>query len=93
MTLDGVTIEPSLALGGWLAFQPMGSSAMVMEDLVLTEQEINPVMKQLLDEGLEVTAIHNHLLRTSIPVFYSARRRARGSDETGSVTADGAGLQ
>jgi len=65
-----VAIKPSFALGGWLAFEPMGSSAMVMGDLVLTDTEISPVMKKLLDEGLEVTAIHNHLLRTSVPVFY-----------------------
>jgi hypothetical protein len=70
VTLDGVTIKPSLALGGWAAFEPMGSETMLMGDLVLTDAEINPVMKQLLDEGLEVTAIHNHLLRTSVPVFY-----------------------
>jgi hypothetical protein len=37
---------------------------------VLTDTEINPVMKKALEEGLEITAIHNHLLRTSIPVFY-----------------------
>lgn len=70
VTLDGVAIKPAFALGGWLAFQPMGSNTMVMGDLVLTETEINPVMKKLLDDGLEVTAIHNHLLRTSTPVFY-----------------------
>lgn len=70
VTVDGVTIKPPLALGGWLAFEPMGSSAMVMGDLVLTDTEISPVMKKLLDEGLEVSAIHNHLLRTSVPVFY-----------------------
>jgi hypothetical protein len=70
VTLDGVTIKPAFALGGWAAFQPMGSSAMLMGDLVLTDAEINPVMKKLLEEGLEVTAIHNHLLRTSVPVFY-----------------------
>lgn len=70
VTLDGVTIKPSLALGGWAAFEPMGSDAMLMGDLVLTDTEINPVMKKLLEDGLEVTAIHNHLLRTSVPVFY-----------------------
>ena len=48
VTVDGVAIKPSLALGGWLAFQPMGAQAMVMGDLVLTEGEINPVMARLL---------------------------------------------
>src|ERR1700746_840782 len=63
VTLDGVTIRPSLALGGWVAFQPMGNMAMVMGDLVLLQSEVNPVMAKLLDGGLEVTAVHNHLLR------------------------------
>jgi hypothetical protein len=70
VTLDGVTIKPSFALGGWAAFEPMGSETMLMADLVLTDTEINPVMKKALEQGLEITAIHNHLLRTSIPVFY-----------------------
>jgi len=71
VTVDGVTIKPSFALGGWVAFEPMSSGeAMLMGDLVLTDTEISPVMKKLLDAGLEVSAIHNHLLRTSIPVFY-----------------------
>jgi hypothetical protein len=70
VTLDGVTIKPSFALGGWAAFEPMGSETMLMGDLVLTDTEINPVMKKALEEGFEITAIHNHLLRTSVPVFY-----------------------
>jgi hypothetical protein len=70
VTVDGVTIKPSFALGGWAAFEPMGTESMLMGDLVLTDTEINPVMKKLLDDGLEITAIHNHLLRTSVPVFY-----------------------
>ena len=43
---------------------------MVMGDLVLLDTEISPVMKHLIENGLEITAIHNHLLRTSVPVFY-----------------------
>jgi hypothetical protein len=43
---------------------------MLMGDLVLTDTEINPVMQQLIDGGVEITAIHNHLLRASVPVFY-----------------------
>lgn len=71
VTVDGVTIKPGLALGGWVAFEPMPSGgAMLMGDLVLKDTEISPVMAKLLEGGLEVTAIHNHLLRTSIPVFY-----------------------
>src|ERR1700749_3954528 len=51
VTLDGVTIKPALALGGWVAFKPMGNATMVMGDLVLTEDEINPVMTKLLADG------------------------------------------
>src|SRR5882757_8423711 len=70
VTVDGVAIKPTLAFGSWVAFLPEGNNAMVMGDLVLTDEEISPVMKRLIDDGLEITAIHNHLLRTSSPVFY-----------------------
>lgn len=70
VTVDGVAIKPSLALGSWLGFQRSGDGVMVMGDLVLLDTEISAVMKQLIDKGFEITAIHNHLLRTSIPVFY-----------------------
>jgi hypothetical protein len=70
VSLDGVTIKPSLALGGWVAFKPMGSEAMVMGDLVLLETEIEPVMAKLIEGGLDITAIHNHLLRASPATFY-----------------------
>jgi hypothetical protein len=70
VTLDGVTIKPALALGGWAAFKPMHGGAMVMGDLVLLETEINPVMTKLIENGLEITAIHNHVLRANPPTFY-----------------------
>src|SRR3954471_16612796 len=70
VTLDGVTIRPALALGGWAAFKPMHGGAMVMGDLVLLEAEINPVMAKLIENGLEVTAVHNHLLRSTPLPFY-----------------------
>jgi hypothetical protein len=70
VTLDGVTIKPALALGGWVAFAPMHGEAMVMGDLVLLETEITPVMTKLLDGGLDITAIHNHILRASPATFY-----------------------
>lgn len=68
--LDGVAIKPALALGGWLAFAPMHGEAMVMGDVVLLESEVAPVMTKLLDNGLQVTAIHNHVLRASPATFY-----------------------
>jgi hypothetical protein len=70
VTLDGVTIKPALALGGWVAFKPAHGGAMVMGDLVLLEAEINPVMLKLIEGGLEITAVHNHLLRASPATFY-----------------------
>jgi hypothetical protein len=70
VTLDGVAIKPGFALGGWVAFEPIGDATMMMGDLVLTEAEINPVMTKLLAEGLQVTAVHNHLLRANPPTFY-----------------------
>src|SRR5258706_15991095 len=68
--LDGVTIKPALALGGWVAFKPMHGEAMVMGDLVLLETEINPVRLKLMEGGLEITAVHNHLLRANPATFY-----------------------
>jgi hypothetical protein len=80
VTLDGVSIKPALALGGWVAFkgmsgqamggQPTGNQAMVMGDLVLLETEIEPVMAKLADAGLDITAVHNHLLRANPATFY-----------------------
>ncbi|MBS0367109.1 MAG: DUF1259 domain-containing protein [Proteobacteria bacterium] len=70
VTVDGVAIRPALALGGWVAFAPAGSGAMLMGDLVLTDRELSPVMARLVADGVQITAIHNHLIRTSMPVFY-----------------------
>ncbi|MEA2884443.1 MAG: hypothetical protein QOH32_3699 [Bradyrhizobium sp.] len=70
VTLDGVTIKPALALGGWVAFKPAHGGAMVMGDLVLLETEINPVMLKLIEGGLDITAVHNHLLRANPATFY-----------------------
>ena len=62
-TLDGVELKPGFALGGWVAFEKTGAQSMVMGDLVLTGDEVNPVMEKLLAGGIQVTALHNHLLR------------------------------
>ena len=68
--VDGVQIKPSLALGSYLAFMKAGTQAMVMGDLVLLQEEVNPVMKKLLEQGIEITAVHNHLLRATPMVVY-----------------------
>jgi hypothetical protein len=70
VTLDGVQIKPTLALGSYLAFQKTGSMGMVMGDLVLLHEEVNPVMKKLVEGGIEITALHNHLLRSSPATMY-----------------------
>src|SRR5215203_3916012 len=70
VTVDGVAIRPTLALGGWVAFKPTHGQTSIMGDLVLLENEIAPVMNKLLEGGVEITAIHNHLLRASPATFY-----------------------
>jgi hypothetical protein len=70
VTLDGVTIKPAFALGGWIALKPAHGGAMAMGDLVLLENEINPVMTKLIENGLEITALHNHVLRANPATFY-----------------------
>ena len=68
--VGGVTIDPSLALTGWVAFQGNQFDAMAMGDLVLQEQEVTPVLAKLKEMGINPTALHNHLLRESPRVVY-----------------------
>jgi hypothetical protein len=70
VTADGVQVKPTLALGSWLAFSSPGADAMVMGDLVLTEDEVSPVMLALEENGLRVTALHNHVLHENPRVMY-----------------------
>lgn len=70
VTLDGIVLKPSLALGSWVTFAPMGDHAMMMGDLVLTESEVGPVMKKLAESNIEITALHNHLFRARPATFY-----------------------
>jgi biotin operon repressor len=70
VTLDGVTIKPALALGGWTAFKPAHGGAMVMGDIVLLDTEINPVMAKLIENGIDITAVHNHVLRANPATYY-----------------------
>jgi hypothetical protein len=68
--LDGVELKAGFALGSWLAFEKTSDSGMVMGDLVLTMDEVSPVMKKLIEGGIEVTALHNHLLRNQPFTMY-----------------------
>jgi hypothetical protein len=68
--LDGVEIKPGLALGSWAAFKRDSGGAMVMGDLVLTEDEVEPVMLKLQEGGIHESAVHNHLIGESPHVMY-----------------------
>jgi len=87
VTVDEVTIRPTLALGSYLAFQKMGSEAMVMGDLVLLHEEVNPVMKKLVEGGIGITALHNHLLRSSPATMPCRKQDPIGGAGTGRFSA------
>ena len=70
VTAGGVSVKAALALGSWVAFKKMGNDTTVMGDLVLTEDEVAPVMTKLQQGGIEQTALHNHLLHESPRVMY-----------------------
>ena len=71
VTVGGVALKPALALGGWVAFKELtGGQAMAMGDLVLSEDEVSPVMAALQAGGVEQTALHNHVLKESPRVMY-----------------------
>jgi Domain of Unknown Function (DUF1259) len=71
VNVGGVTLKPALALGGWVAFKEVAKGqAIAMGDLVLTEDEVSPVMAALQAGGVEQTALHNHVLKESPRVMY-----------------------
>jgi hypothetical protein len=70
IVVKGVEIKPALALGSWAAFKMAGNQAMVMGDIVMTEDEVNPVISRLQQGGIEQTALHNHILHESPRVMY-----------------------
>jgi len=70
VTVGGVELKPALALGSWLAFKKSSDMTLVMGDLVLTEDEVTPVLTKLEEGGVEVTALHNHVLHESPRVMY-----------------------
>ena len=84
VTLDGVTIKPALALGGWIAFKPAHGGAMVMGDLVLLESEINPVMREAdrrrtRDHG----CAQSSAARESCDLLHACRRPRRPGEDGG----------
>jgi hypothetical protein len=71
VTVNGVQVKAGLALGSWVAFKSTSQgNSMVMGDLVLAEDEVAPVMAELQSGGIEITALHNHLLGESPRVMY-----------------------
>lgn len=70
VTVDGVQVKAALALGAWIAFSNPSSNAMLMGDLVLVEDELGPVMLALQDNGFQITALHNHVLRETPRIMY-----------------------
>src|SRR5438552_13890483 len=69
-TAAGVKLTPPLGLTAWAAFSGGGAHTMVMGDVVLTEDQVNPAMSAALDNGLEVTALHNHFFWDSAKVMF-----------------------
>jgi hypothetical protein len=70
VSVDGIEVKPGLALGSWAAFAGSDSDASVMGDLVLLEDEVNPVLRKLRSAGFEITAVHNHLMKKMRSVLY-----------------------
>ena len=70
VTVRGLAIKPGLALGSWAAFTGTDEHAMVMGDLVLLEDEVNPVIDKLRGSDFEITAVHNHLIDETPHVLY-----------------------
>jgi hypothetical protein len=71
VTIDGIATPTPFGFGGWIAMtKGDGGMDVMMGDLVLTEDEVNPVMSALLNNGLEVTAVHNHFFFENPRIFY-----------------------
>jgi hypothetical protein len=71
VAVDGWTMPPFMGLTSWASFKAAeAGKAMVMGDLVLFQDEVNPVLSELLDAGLEVTALHNHFFYDEPKVYF-----------------------
>jgi len=71
MTIQGVSTPTPFGFGGWIAFtKASGGSEVMMGDLVLLQDEVNPVMSALLDNGIDVTALHNHFFWDEPRVYF-----------------------
>lgn len=70
VTVDDVNVKPGFALGSWIAFRPAGNEAATHGDLVLTEEEVTPVIRELEEHRFLITALHNHLIHESPRMMY-----------------------
>src|SRR5262249_10847981 len=70
VTVHGIVVRPGLALGSWAAFRKTGSQAVIHGDLVLLDAEVNAVISKLQDGGLQITALHNHLIEETPALMY-----------------------
>lgn len=70
VVVDGFKIIPSMGLGSWIAFTPHGSGAMIMGDIILTENDLAPVQAEVIRQGLSITAIHNHFVRNHPNIMF-----------------------
>ena len=70
VTVDGFKIIPAMGLGTWVAFTPHGSGTMIMDDLVLTENDLKTVQQEVINQGLNISAIHNHFIRNHPNIVY-----------------------
>jgi len=68
--VDGFKIIPPMGLGTWIAFTPSKDGAMIMGDIILTENDLKPVQQEVIKQGLTITAIHNHFVRNHPNVMY-----------------------
>jgi hypothetical protein len=68
--VDGFKIIPSMGLGAWAAFTPSAEGAMVMGDIILTENDLKPVQQEAIRQGLTISAIHNHFVRNHPNIIY-----------------------
>lgn len=70
IVVDGFKIIPPMGLGTWIAFTPCGDSAMMMGDIILSENDLAPVQQEVIRQSLAITAIHNHFVRNRPNVMY-----------------------
>jgi hypothetical protein len=83
--VDGFKIIPAMGLSTWIDFAPAPGGAMIMGDLILTENDLKPVQQEVIKQGLTITAIHNHFVKNHPNVMYM---HIGGSGNTETIAAN-----